>query len=147
MWVKYGPLVSRYVEARGILSHWPNIQQWITFGCNNMSKFFDYQILADRFVWNLKKWKKLMVPFSLLMFYYWSWGHRTFPGSSVHIPYWLRFVSASLVNYRGDQHGGMHINKKSHVKLITIDGPYKRRKRFNLNPSTSLWWKGILKLF
>ena len=23
-----------------------------------MSKFFDYQILADRFVLNLKKWKK-----------------------------------------------------------------------------------------
>ena len=41
---------------------------------------------------------------------------------------------------RGDQRGGMHINEKSHVKLITIgsNGLYWRRKRFNLNPSISI---------
>ena len=39
-------------------------------------------------------------------------------------------------DFRGDQRGGMHKNEKSHVKLITIgsNGPYRRRKRSNLNP-------------
>ena len=51
--------------------------------------------------------------------------------------------------YRGDQRGGTHTNEKSHVKLITIDsnGPYERRKRSDLNPSTSVGWKGIAKIF
>ena len=41
---------------------------------------------------------------------------------------------------RGDQRGGTHTNKRSHVKLITIssNGPYDREERFDLNPSTSI---------
>ena len=50
---------------------------------------------------------------------------------------------------QGDQRGGTHTNEKSHVKFITIgsNGPYQRRKRSNLNPSTSIWWKGTTKTF
>ena len=54
-----------------------------------------------------------------------------------------------MFSIRGDQHGGMHTNEKSHVKLIAIDSnePYERRKRSDLNPSTSVGWKGIAKNF
>ena len=40
----------------------------------------------------------------------------------------------------GAQRDGMHANEVSHVKLITIgsNGQYRRRKRSNLNPSTSV---------
>ena len=50
---------------------------------------------------------------------------------------------------RGDQRGRMHTNERSHVKLITIssNGPYNREERANSNPSTSVWWKGIAKIF
>ena len=66
--IHIGPLVIMHVVARGILSHWPN----------TMSKFLEYQLLADRLVLNLEKVEKLKVPFFLLIFYYWSWGHKTF---------------------------------------------------------------------
>ena len=41
---------------------------------------------------------------------------------------------------RRDQHGRMHTNEKSHVKLITFgsNGPYRRRKRADLNPLISV---------
>ena len=44
---------------------------------------------------------------------------------------------------RGDQRGE---NERLHVKLITI-GPYRRRKRSDLNPSTSVRCEGIGKNF
>ena len=49
----------------------------------------------------------------------------------------------------GDQRGRMHTNERSHVKLITIgvNGLYWRRKRSNLNPSTSVRCEGIVKNF
>ena len=34
--------------------------------------------------------KKLKVPFFLLIFYYWSWGHKILPGTLVRIPIWIR---------------------------------------------------------
>ena len=62
--IQYGTLASMHVEARGILLHWPNTQQKKSaFSCNNRSKRFDDLILADRFVLNFKKVKKLKVPF------------------------------------------------------------------------------------
>ena len=51
-----------------------------------------------------------------------------------------------IADSRGDQHGGMHTNERLHVKLITI-GPYRRRKRSDLNPSTSVRCEGIGKNF
>ena len=52
---------------------------------------------------------------------------------------------------RGDQRGGMQTKtaptKRSHVNVITIgaNGPYGRRKRSDLNPSTSVRCEGIEK--
>ena len=36
--------------------------------------------------------KKLKVPFFLLIFYYWSSGHKILPGTLVRIPIWIRPV-------------------------------------------------------
>ena len=58
----------------------------------------------------------------------------------------LRGVCWSVHEDRGDQRGGMHTNERLHVKLITI-GPYGRRKRSDLNPSTSVRCEGIGKKF
>ena len=44
-------------------------------------------------------------------------------------PFLCKQISTSEHDCRGDQHGGMHTNERSHVKLITIgsNGPYGRR--------------------
>ena len=54
------------------LAKYPTIN-YAAFGCNNMSTIFNYQILADRFVLNLKKWKN-----SRFHFCYWhsTIGHE-----------------------------------------------------------------------
>ena len=41
----------------------------------------------------------------------------------------IKFYLVENNKFRGDQHGGMHTNERSHVKLITIgsNGPYGRR--------------------
>ena len=49
------------------------IINYTALGCNNMSKFFYYQILADRFVLNLKKWKNSRYHFS---YWYSIIGHE-----------------------------------------------------------------------
>ena len=54
--VQIEPLVSKQVEASGILNHWPNTQQ----------------ILADRLVLNLKIWKNARCHFS---YWYPTVGH------------------------------------------------------------------------
>ena len=50
---------------------------------------------------------------------------------------------------RGDQRGGMHTNERSYMNVITIgaNGPCGRRKRSDLNPSTSVQCEGIGKFF
>ena len=49
-----------------------------------MSNFFCYQILADTLVLNLKKWKKLKVPFFLLIFYYFDFAWHLGPHSHLN---------------------------------------------------------------
>ena len=71
------------------------IINYTAFGYNNMSKIFYCQMLADRFVLNLKKWKKLKVPFLFLIFYNLSWGHKILPGTLVRIPIWILPVIAA----------------------------------------------------
>ena len=58
-------------------------------------------------------------------------------------------LASKLTVIRGDQHGGMHTNERLQVNLITIgsNGPYRRRKRSDLNPSTSVRCEGIGKKF
>ena len=82
------------------LNKWMQVEYWVigkipnksysAFSCNNMSEIYEYQILADRFVLNLKKWKKLKVPFFLLILCYWSRGKKKLSGTLVRIPYWIR---------------------------------------------------------
>ena len=60
------------------LAKYPTVN-FTAFGWNNIAKYFNYQILTNSFVLNLKmQKKKLNVPFFLLVFYYWSWCHKAF---------------------------------------------------------------------
>ena len=62
---------------------------YTAFGWNNMTNFLNYQILADRFVLNLKKWINPRCHFS---YWYSIVGHevmRLLPGTMVHIPNWI----------------------------------------------------------
>ena len=62
------------------LAKYPTIN-YTAIGYNNMSKFFYHQILADRFVLNLKKWKNSRCHFS---YWYSIIGHqviRLLPGT------------------------------------------------------------------
>ena len=70
----------------GSLAKYPVIN-YTAFSCNNISKFFDYQILAVIFVLNLNKQIPKM-PFFLLIFYCWSWDFFQAPGSASHTEYY-----------------------------------------------------------
>ena len=58
------------------LAKYPTIN-YTVFGCNNMYKFFYYQILADRFVLNLKRWKN----------------------SRCHFPYWYSIIGHEVIKF------------------------------------------------
>ena len=91
-WLNWMKIWSKIGKTRLIkwskLSHWSvnNGSKWNTeslakyptisctaFGWNNMTKFGNYKILADRFVLNLKMWKNSRCHFS---YWYSSVGHE-----------------------------------------------------------------------
>ena len=67
-----------------------SIINYTAFSCNNIPKFFYYQILTDRFVLNLKSEKNWRCHFS---FWYsiigLIWSHKILPGTLVRIPIWI----------------------------------------------------------
>ena len=65
------------------LSKYPTIN-FTAFRWNNVTKFLNYQILAGRFVLNLRKWKnaRCHFPVDILLL----------PGTRVNILYWIRPV-------------------------------------------------------
>ena len=88
---------KRNIES---LAKCPTIN-YTAFSCNNMSKFFHYQILADGFVLNLKKTQGAIFPIDIL-----SWGHKILPDTLVRIPIWIQPV-------------GVHIDSRSTGISIT----------------------------